>query len=223
MISHSSLRSALLLLLFLHLPGVLPQGRRSRNRRATCATIDGIIAFQGIPEPVTRRMPDSCFTGLNLSKCNATDISQDSRAHAGLDAKKPYCAEVCSNANTIAGINGRWLKERDSYTCEVLSNEGLVTGNTNPSMNEDFVMTPWGYDHSNLYMYEFRFKGKTEEGDDTVVSCPLPRSACSYTPTGVLMGACGVADDTYLKGYRLRVTLAHVYRDTTTFPDDVSA
>ena len=208
------------LVLLICLQHVVPQGRRTRNRKVTCATIEGGIAYQGVPEPINRMLPESTFVAFNMSNCNATDYSQDSRQYRGLQAKKPYLAEVCSNANTISGINGRWLKERDSYTCRIISNEKLLIGNSNPRMNEDLKMTPQGYDHQNLFMYEFRFRRKSFEGDDIVISCPLPRGSCTYADSGVLMEPCGMTDSTYLKGYILRINLQHRYRDRAKYPDD---
>jgi hypothetical protein len=214
-----------LLFLLLFLPSSSSQGSRTRNRRTTCGVVEGYIAYQGTSDRkggsyAGDQMPDSCFAGLNMSDCNATSYRQDSADYRNVAPRKPYCAEVCSNANTIPGINGRWLRERDDYTCRVISNEALNEGNPNPTQNENFIMTRSGYDHSNLYMYEFRFRSKSYEGDDTIVTCPLKRSDCGYTATNFLLDMCGNNDNTFLAGYRLRVLLNHAYRDTRDFPDD---
>ena len=55
---------------------------------------------------------------------------------------------------------------------------------------------------SNVYGYELRLGAMQYDGDQTIISCPLKRTACTYEDDGVTLIEC-VADNTYLVGYTL--------------------
>ena len=55
---------------------------------------------------------------------------------------------------------------------------------------------------SNLFGYELRLGAMQYEGDQTVISCPLKRTGCTYEDDGVTLISCDVTD-TYLVGYIL--------------------
>ena len=66
---------------------------------------------------------------------------------------------------------------------------------------------------SNLYGYEFRLGTQESFGGSSFISCPLRRSACSYSPDGALIG-CSANDDKHLHGYVLDL---NVVRYTSNF------
>jgi hypothetical protein len=65
--------------------------------------------------------------------------------------------------------------------------------------------------------YEFRWRAKRYELDETVVSCALKRSACTYAGD-ILIGCTAALDDTYLAGYQVNVELKRVYRNRKAYP-----
>ena len=138
----------------------------------TCDWIDGEIRHYDDPQ----RLPDQCFTGLNATNCTYTE---------NVD-KPPLCARVCSGKPTLNGINGQKIRRRRKVTCGAHNNEKMDT-------SEFFLMTPRGLP-SNLYGYEFRFRRKHHELDDTIIKCPLRRTACEYTGH-YLLGCQAALDD----------------------------
>jgi hypothetical protein len=57
----------------------------------------------------------------------------------------------------------------------------------------------------NLYGYELRLARNRDSEDETVITCPLKRSACTYSDTGETLSCDRVTDNTSLAGYTLRM------------------
>lgn len=61
---------------------------------------------------------------------------------------------------------------------------------------------------ANKYAYELRLGANQFDGDETLVRCPLPRSACTYADDGITVVSCNIAgDNTYLVGYKLTIVV----------------
>jgi hypothetical protein len=58
---------------------------------------------------------------------------------------------------------------------------------------------------ANLYGYELRLARNRDSQDETVITCPLKRSACTYSETGETLSCNRAADNTSLAGYTARL------------------
>lgn len=59
----------------------------------------------------------------------------------------------------------------------------------------------------NLYGYELRMARNKIKGDTEIISCPLKRSACSYSDTGATLSCNRSTDSTFLVGYTATIYL----------------
>ena len=126
-----------------------------------------------------------CFAGLRLKTCKSV-IPTDDRIY-GYDsqyyeitlAKTPqmYCLQCCN-------LNPKRIDNWD-INCAI----------------DAFTAAS-----SNLYGYEFRLGTQQTFGGPSFVSCPLQRSACSYSSDGALIG-CSTNDDKHLHGYILDLNI----------------
>lgn len=57
----------------------------------------------------------------------------------------------------------------------------------------------------NLYGYELRLARNRGNGDNAVITCPLRRSACTYTESGATISCDRASDNTSLAGYTLKL------------------
>lgn len=128
-----------------------------------------------------------CFSGMGLLTCTPAPILDDVIKAETLsyyrDLKNmlgsTYCLECCSDYASNVDI---W-----NLTCPMDLYHALG---------------------SNLYGMEFRFARRRDPTDMHVVTCPLPRSACTYTQTGQLIACDANAEaDTFLHGYTVTLTV----------------
>lgn len=128
----------------------------------------------------------SCFSGLGLLTCVPTLPTDDQvlswqlpyLKDLGVVKGQLYCTECCSLDPSNIDI---W----DLY-CPV------DAGSRNSV---------------NVYGYELRMATNSHSGDTGYVSCPLRRSACTYSSTGKTLSCNRAGDTTYLVGYKLTLTV----------------
>jgi hypothetical protein len=162
----------------------------------TCGEIQGELIYAN--EKLT--VPDTCFRGFNASNCTIIE---------GYD-KSPLCTNVCSQKKTIDSLHGQKMRKRRITKCGSVDNSFIDS-------IENFAMIDGKAFPSNVYGYEFRFRGKRYELDSTVVTCPLKRTACNYVGN-ILIDCAATNDNTYLAGYHVNVELKRSFRDRRTYP-----
>ena len=122
-----------------------------------------------------------CFWGLGLTTCVA-DYQDDDII---LQRNHPFYNEINDNYGSAYCLTccGEHEERKDIWdlSCDL----DISTAAT-----------------SNLYGYELRLAAMQYDGDQSIVTCPLKRTACTYEDDGVTLIGCAV-DDTYLVGYTL--------------------
>lgn len=125
-----------------------------------------------------------CFTGVGLLTCVPNQADDDYVKNYDMPyvetipdyAGSTYCLQCC-------GTNPTHIDIWDLY-CP-------VDGGTRNQFN--------------LYGYELRMARHRDSKDTTVITCPLRRSACTYTSTGSTISCNRAADNTSLAGYTLKL------------------
>lgn len=128
-----------------------------------------------------------CFQGLLFSTCRPTNVPDD---YFGQSVLLPsyvkfskvygalYCLQCCGSGPDHID---HW-----NLACD---------------------MDPVTAVQSNVYGYELRLAAHQYDGDKSLVTCPLRRSACAYDGNTVLNCDGQVGDTTYLTGYTLTINV----------------
>lgn len=126
-----------------------------------------------------------CFWGLGFPTCMATLQDDDIVQQRNL----VYYNEMPDNygANYCLACCGEHENKIDTW--DLMCDMDIQTAS-----------------ESNVYGYELRLASNQYDGDQTVITCPLKRSACSYEADGTTLISC-VGDDTYLVGYTLTLSI----------------
>ena len=126
-----------------------------------------------------------CFWGLGFPTCMANLQDDDIVQQRNL----PYYNEMPDNygANYCLACCGDHEDRVDTW--DLMCDMDIQTAS-----------------ESNVYGWELRLASNQYDGDQTVVTCPLKRSACSYESDGTTLISCGT-DDTYLVGYTLTLEI----------------
>ena len=124
------------------------------------------------------------------------------------------CKSVVPTDDEVYGYETPYYKITLANTAQLYC---LQCCGTNPlrvdNWNLRCVVDSFTATTSNLYGYEFRMGTQSYFGAFDFISCPLKRSACTYTSSGGLIG-CAATDKTYLHGYVLDLS---VIRYTSNF------
>ena len=125
-----------------------------------------------------------CFNGLGLSTCspnlspNVFDRNKNLPYYNKLEPGQLYCASCC-------GTNTENKDYWDMH-CTMDTVSAVTT---------------------NVYGYDLRLSARNYEGDKTIVTCPLPRSACQYDGKTTLNCDGQQTDSTFLHGYTATINV----------------
>lgn len=128
-----------------------------------------------------------CFQGLLFSTCRPTNVPDD---YFGQSVLLPYYIKFSKVYGAL-------------YCLECCGSGPDQIDHWNLACDMDSITAV----QSNVYGYELRLAARQYDGDKSLVTCPLRRSACAYSGNTVLNCDGQVGDTTYLTGYTLTINV----------------